>query len=498
MGRRQREAQLLGEEESISPREALQFAKAAYAEKQRPGRAIALANAHIAVGEFDAADAVMEDAVVRWPDDRRLLMKFARFDQRGLGYAAAAERIDERIAANPQHPGLYARAAMIALATNDDDRYVANASQALALAAPEVTPRLRKYLAAGAVDADRNAAADQVMNMAWPSDASPEERLFENLRIRIVRSSGDEDFEAQLEGLAAAPEMRAKSALLMNIFRWFRDGPTWALAEGLEAAHDIDILGPASAVGIAHQLGGLEAAEAIFLRHPGLTEHWRKWLLVARLAAPRGVPEAQELADLFDHVELETAALLKRLGDPAVSIAVVGNSPCEVGQGRGEEIDRHQEVIRFNDFSTASAFRPDYGSRTTMVCRLGFQVALDTSALEPGAVIHLRRPNQLYRRFDWQRLAAVRREGFRITCHPWEGYVALRKRVAATPSSGLAMCQLLKSLRGHVKREDFFGFSFVGQNDAQTSHYTKKGVASKTHNWEGELAYFQSLFDDDA
>jgi glycosyltransferase involved in cell wall biosynthesis len=48
------------------------------------------------------------------------------------------------------------------------------------------------------------------------------------------------------------------------------------------------------------------------------------------------------------------------------SIAIVGNAPCEVGQGKGAEIDNHDIVIRFNNYSTAQKHRQDYGKKTTI------------------------------------------------------------------------------------------------------------------------------------
>lgn len=48
------------------------------------------------------------------------------------------------------------------------------------------------------------------------------------------------------------------------------------------------------------------------------------------------------------------------------SIAVVGNAPSELGKGKGNEIDSHDIVIRFNNFSTAGEFVPDYGSKTNI------------------------------------------------------------------------------------------------------------------------------------
>ncbi|NPD75518.1 glycosyltransferase family 29 protein, partial [Oceanispirochaeta sp. M1] len=45
------------------------------------------------------------------------------------------------------------------------------------------------------------------------------------------------------------------------------------------------------------------------------------------------------------------------------SIAVVGNSPCHIGLGKGEEIDTHDIVIRFNNYTLSPQTENDYGSK---------------------------------------------------------------------------------------------------------------------------------------
>jgi len=45
-------------------------------------------------------------------------------------------------------------------------------------------------------------------------------------------------------------------------------------------------------------------------------------------------------------------------------IALVGNAPCELGKGRGDEIDNHEHVLRFNNFVT-DGFEKDYGKKIT-------------------------------------------------------------------------------------------------------------------------------------
>ncbi len=48
------------------------------------------------------------------------------------------------------------------------------------------------------------------------------------------------------------------------------------------------------------------------------------------------------------------------------SIAVVGNAPSEIGLKNGIEIDSHDIVIRFNNFSTEKKYSEDYGVKTNI------------------------------------------------------------------------------------------------------------------------------------
>ncbi len=48
------------------------------------------------------------------------------------------------------------------------------------------------------------------------------------------------------------------------------------------------------------------------------------------------------------------------------SIAVVGNAPSEIGLKNGIEIDSHDIVIRFNNFSTEKKYSKDYGIKTNI------------------------------------------------------------------------------------------------------------------------------------
>ncbi|MDR1370515.1 MAG: glycosyltransferase family 29 protein [Dysgonamonadaceae bacterium] len=51
------------------------------------------------------------------------------------------------------------------------------------------------------------------------------------------------------------------------------------------------------------------------------------------------------------------------------TVACVGNSPSELGKGRGQEIDAHDVVIRFNNFDVGPEYSADYGEKTSIWVR---------------------------------------------------------------------------------------------------------------------------------
>jgi hypothetical protein len=66
------------------------------------------------------------------------------------------------------------------------------------------------------------------------------------------------------------------------------------------------------------------------------------------------------------------------------SVAIVGNGPQETGLGRGKEIDAHEVVIRFNNYTINKESAGDYGRKTTLhaVNLRGFGPSTDMSGIE--------------------------------------------------------------------------------------------------------------------
>jgi hypothetical protein len=166
-------------------------------------------------------------------------------------------------------------------------------------------------------------------------------------------------------------------------------------------------------------------------------------------------------------------------------VAIVGNSPIELGKSRGEEIDSHEIVIRFNNFSTDAKYERDYGKKTDVWVR----------SITPGAVE--RRPNLRPRLVlfglpvYWRKMnsqdtivecAEAEQPCEEMPAHIYRGILA---RVGTSVSAGLAVIHWVRSISQMENPPSIFGFSMIDQEDNRVAHYfgsqmTKKPAA---HDW---------------
>ncbi|MDR1359788.1 MAG: glycosyltransferase family 29 protein, partial [Deltaproteobacteria bacterium] len=120
------------------------------------------------------------------------------------------------------------------------------------------------------------------------------------------------------------------------------------------------------------------------------------------------------------------------------SIAVVGSGPFELGRGKGEEIDAHDIVIRFN-LAETKGHEVDYGSRTDIWAVNA--AGADYSRVKEPAVIFLCETldRHAYAPQTIQSLAvAAKRNGCRLTSIPPATYRELvRAMNCLNPTSGL-------------------------------------------------------------
>lgn len=191
------------------------------------------------------------------------------------------------------------------------------------------------------------------------------------------------------------------------------------------------------------------------------------------------------------------------LSDTSLTVAVVGNSSCELGLGKGAEIDSHDIVIRFNHFDVTAPFDTDYGKKTTVV----FSIYLEENSrqracyLEPGGFWVYAAAIQGYSASggDWTHCASMLEEALINPTIPDHHYrLEFTKRFGRLTSTGLYVAAWLKSLRGQLDRSSFYGFSFIDQlGVGQRAHYFDNEAASQVHDWSREAVYFEQLFNNE-
>lgn len=229
-----------------------------------------------------------------------------------------------------------------------------------------------------------------------------------------------------------------------------------------------------------------------------------------KIEYPLHLPLANAVADNFPwatkyekHARLFKNLELTRLKFESTikshSTCIVGNSPIEIGRGRGAEIDTHPMVIRFNNFSTDHTHRHDYGSKTDVWVRAGSTDVRNRKISNLSFVIweediwH----TKLLKETSEQMLSDME---MRIpeTYIPAKIHQKLRGLAnSAIPSTGLSTCYWIYTLLGKLEPQQIFGFSLTDQiKNKNNKHYhqtTRHSSRILHHNWEREREILQQM-----
>ncbi|MGR3197601.1 MAG: glycosyltransferase family 29 protein [Paracoccus sp. (in: a-proteobacteria)] len=158
-------------------------------------------------------------------------------------------------------------------------------------------------------------------------------------------------------------------------------------------------------------------------------------------------------------------------------VALVGNARA-LAQGRdGARIDDADLVIRINRAPIPD--RASHGSRTDWLALATRLPDADRARLSPDRILWM---SPKRKRLDWQTASSP---GFYL--HPLAGYHALRDRLAAPPTTGAMMIDLL--LRSPLAGLTLYGFDFF----ASLSLSGRRGAADVPHDFAAESAWVQDL-----
>ena len=326
------------------------------------------------------------------------------------------------------------------------------------------------------------------------------------LRARCRAHPSNEDLFREL--------LRSRPAQLRTVMvewlrsRWRFESPSPALLkEAMERARATDFDKQSyyeECVALALCVGDATAVEALLEANQSLLLSYKRVLPLARYIYKHGhsahhqeLPDLAFHARLHDHLDVEGAALEERLGDPLKTIGIVGNSPCELGKGKGSVIDAHDIVVRFNLFSTEAKFATDYGQKFQVHCRRHPNDHRINELSMQAQVAMLGGHDCLHVQRKWDHFLRMWQDGAKLCIFPAPQDRALRQELQAPPSLGLASCAHLKSIRGKLSRESCFGFSFVDHlgAGATSSHYFEEIGPVLTHRWTQEREIFDRLVD---
>lgn len=175
----------------------------------------------------------------------------------------------------------------------------------------------------------------------------------------------------------------------------------------------------------------------------------------------------------------------------AQSIAIVGNSPCEVGTSKGEAIDKHDMVIRFNNYPTTEEYLSDYGQKTQVWVRsIGNWVDKRNDVAKTTVLCGINLNNRGFSPKPYEELVAKTS----LTVFDSALFYRLSTILAAPPSAGLITCFMVYSVKGQLNKKSLFGFGFIDQLDSSVVNMGNS-PAGERHDWEGELRCFQMMID---
>ena len=357
----------------------------------------------------------------------------------------------------------------------------------------------RAALLHGALD-----LADEIVaTQREPSDA-PGAALVDSfllrLRCRVAAAASNANLFSRI--LEARPPSLGVAVREWLHHRWRYEGPTVEMLEeflDLAAEYRLEDKPTLSAcLALAARVNAWDRADELLERHPWLLTQYTNVLpLAAHLVATgRSQDGLQPFSDLYQYISAQTGEMCEELARTDLTIAIVGNSSCERGKGKGALIDAHDHVVRFNYFEVGIEHEVDYGAKFTIHGRgPGSSDELAKRSLVAARTV-VCTYDFLYVPRNWCRLLDLWRQGARIACFPVGFHRQLQQELHAEPSLGLAFCALAASLRGGLDRNSCYGFSFVDQVDPEVdARYFRGPPPALTHRWVQELQVFQRFFD---
>jgi hypothetical protein len=204
---------------------------------------------------------------------------------------------------------------------------------------------------------------------------------------------------------------------------------------------------------------------------------------------------SEKLLASYRRLEIGKGEIFHKLKDEKINIAIVGNSPCGIGSGKGVEIDGHDLVFRFNKFSLANKYQIDYGTKVTgvVVTKSILNELISSHDKNLDLIITGEDPLVFPPEPGYEHDSIAM---FTNACVvPVRIYQELANILGAAPSSGLQFLQLIYELRHGFENVKLYGFAMNDQvgADPTSSGYGKNTKPSFRHNWIGEAKYLSCM-----
>jgi len=171
------------------------------------------------------------------------------------------------------------------------------------------------------------------------------------------------------------------------------------------------------------------------------------------------------------------------------NVCIVGNAPNLLGKGKGQLINKYQQVIRFTDFKIAG-FENDVGTKVNIWITGGAkQTQIKKRLLPPNTIQLYLSPNQ----YTVQTMSQFIMKNLQMNPKGFIFYkdIAFMRMIMKSfgiyPSTGLATIFILIAKFGKV---DTIGFDFY-QNGIH--YYNNKYVINSEHNWKKEYEIYHDL-----
>ena len=177
------------------------------------------------------------------------------------------------------------------------------------------------------------------------------------------------------------------------------------------------------------------------------------------------------------------------------SIAVVGNGPCEIGKNKGEEIDKHDIVIRFNEFHT-KGYEKDYGTKCDVWANYFCNVDFLNYKERPNCKLYLWTNDS----YCFQNKIAID-NAYSCINKNWDICCNIRRQAWETfglnfdPTSGFVVIMQIYNLLGNFDNVDFYGFKFLEDENVQNKHYFKTEYLNSYagHNFDSEATFLKDF-----